>query len=108
MNIADEIPDGSIKKTNLLKSLSGNSVISGDIKGVQEKVQFINYATLIFSGNALPSMQLGKAEKRRFVMLPFRAIFDKTKNIKIKLNLFASDEQKKMLIKGGKLNLLRD
>ncbi len=35
-------------------------------------------------------------------------LFDKTKNIKIKLNLFASDEQKKMLIKGGKLNLLRD
>ena len=35
-------------------------------------------------------------------------LFDKTKNKKIKLNLFASEEQKKMLIKGGKLNLLRD
>ena len=35
-------------------------------------------------------------------------LFDKTKNKEIKLNLFASEEQKKMLIKGGKLNLLKD
>lgn len=97
VNIADEIPDGSIKKTNLLKSLSGNSVISGDIKGVQEKVQFINYATLIFSGNALPSMQLGKAEKRRFVMLPFRAIFDKTKNPEFSKELMTASNAEYML-----------
>ena len=97
VNIADEIPDGSIKKTNLLKSLSGNSVISGDIKGVQEKVQFINYATLIFSGNSLPSMQLGKAEKRRFVMLPFRAVFDKTKNPEFSKELMNASNAEYML-----------
>ena len=81
MNIADEIPHGySLKKTNLLKSLSGNSLISGEVKFQNEKIQFTNYATLIFSGNSLPSMPLGKAEKRRFVFLPFKASFDKTKN----------------------------
>ena len=97
VNITDEIPDGIIKKTNLLKSLSGNSVISGDIKGVQEKVQFINYATLIFSGNVLPSMQLGKAEKRRFVMLPFRAVFDRTKNPEFSKELMTASNAEYML-----------
>ena len=97
VNITDEIPDVSIKKTNLLKSLSGNSVISGEIKGVQKKIQFINYATLIFSGNTLPSMQLGKAEKRRFVMLPFRAEFGKTKNPEFSRELMTPSNAEYML-----------
>ncbi len=35
-------------------------------------------------------------------------LLDKTQNIEIKLTLFASEEQKRMLLKGGKLNLLKE
>ena len=78
-NITDEIPRNLTIRTDLIKSLSGNSMISGELKGFNGKIQFRNYATLVFSGNTLPHMQINKAERRRFVLVPFKASFDKTK-----------------------------
>ena len=78
-NITDEIPKDLKIRTDLIKSLSGNSMISGELKGRNGKIQFRNYATLVFSGNDLPHMQIKKAEKRRFVLIPFQASFDKAR-----------------------------
>jgi len=54
-NIGGDIPSTKIQSTAMLKQLSGGDIISAEIKGVQDPINFRNYAKLIFSCNEMPS-----------------------------------------------------
>ena len=75
-NLSDEISNQTPNRIQILKHLSGDGVISVELKGQNEKIQFTNNAKLFFFGNELPLLPLKKAERRRYVFIPFNASFE--------------------------------
>jgi len=71
-NICDENPAGALKDFDKFKSLTGDSYVEGEIKGVQKKVRFWNTAKMLFLCNEIPPAdKADEAYYARWVILPF-------------------------------------
>lgn len=77
VNIETDMSATHIKETGLLKSLSGDDMLSAEFKGVN-KFNFVNYALMIFTTNNMPTFSdSSDGFKRRVVTLPFNKRFHK-------------------------------
>jgi len=63
-NICDENPSGALSNFDKFKALTGDSFIEGEIKGVQQKINFWNTAKMIFLCNKIPPV--GRADDAYF------------------------------------------
>ena len=76
-NIGDDIDDGYIPNTALFKKITDGGLIKGENKG-ETAFEFNPYCKLIFSANDMPRMKdKTGAVKRRLVIIPFNATFEK-------------------------------
>jgi putative DNA primase/helicase len=79
-NIGDDINDDCLqgKATSKFKMIITGNDIKAEYKG-QQPFQFKPYAKLLFSANEIPRMKTKGLEaiKRRLVIIPFNAIFNK-------------------------------
>lgn len=77
-NIGDDIGDDFIPDTAIFKKLVTGDRINVERKG-QQPFEFNSYAKLLFSANKIPRMKdKTGAIKRRLVIIPFEATFDKS------------------------------
>lgn len=77
-NIGDDIGDDFIPDTAIFKKLVTGDRINVERKG-QQPFEFNSYAKLLFSANKIPRMKdRTGAIKRRLVIIPFEATFDKS------------------------------
>lgn len=72
-NIYADVPTKPLRKNAYLKMLTGGDLISAEIKRVQDRVKFYNYAKLIFSGNEPPKLKrVEEAVVHRFLPIKCR------------------------------------
>ncbi len=84
LNISPEMSYNILKKTDILKQLTGGDLVRGE-KKFKEPFQFINYAKLIFIGNEIPfSVDKSFAFYRRMFLVEFPRRFE----IKLKADPF--------------------
>lgn len=77
-NIGDDIGEDFIPDTAIFKKLVTGDRINVERKG-QQPFEFNSYAKLLFSANKIPRMKdKTGAIKRRLVIIPFEATFDKS------------------------------
>lgn len=55
-NLCGELPKERLLDTGFFKEATGEDQIDGEIKGVQKRISFTNYAKFVFSGNELPEL----------------------------------------------------
>jgi P4 family phage/plasmid primase-like protien len=84
-NISGEINESALKSTGMFKSLTGRDTIEANRK-FKERVQFQNYAKLIFSANEIPiTKDMSHAFFNRWIILDFPYTFHtKTEYAKLK------------------------
>lgn len=74
LNYSDDIGNGFIKETNILKRLTGGNRLTAEYKG-KDPFEFINEAKLIFTCNALPSFHdSSHGMERRPMIIEWRRI----------------------------------
>lgn len=56
-NIAGELNSKTLRNTDYFKRATGDDTLDADIKHSQEKIQFYNYAKMMFSANTLPKTE---------------------------------------------------
>ena len=75
-NIAGDIPSKGLKRTGILKSLTGEDLVNADVK-YKKDFNFVSYAKLIFSANILPRTDDDTyAFYRRWILLSFPYTFE--------------------------------
>lgn len=77
VNVGDDISDGYINDTSMLKKLVTGEALTVERKGL-DPFQFENYSKLLFSANSIPRLGKGsdtKALNRRMMIVPFNATF---------------------------------
>lgn len=78
VNIETDMSATHIKQTGLLKTLSGNDVLSAEFKGMN-KFTFTNYALMIFTTNNMPTFaDSSHGFARRIITLPFNKQMSKS------------------------------
>lgn len=83
-NISPEISHNILKRTDILKQLTGVDLVRGE-KKFKDEFHFVNYSKLIFIGNEVPySEDKSFAFYRRMLLIPFPKRFE----IKIKADPF--------------------
>ena len=78
-NIGDDISDGYINDTSIVKKLVTGEALTVERKGT-DPFMFENYSKLLFSANSIPRLGKGsdtKALNRRMMIVPFNATFSK-------------------------------
>lgn len=85
VNFAGDINADSIEDWALIRSLSGNDVITGEDKG-KDPDEFVNRATLIFAFNKLPETDNEKSTMTRLVLLTFDKTFDVSDDFEEKMH----------------------
>lgn len=79
LNVCTDIDSRSPKSLHLLKALTSGDPIRAERK-YQTPFSFVNSALMLFSCNQLPNFsEAGDAIARRFIVVPFRQTFSKTK-----------------------------
>ena len=79
-NIYADVPTKPLRKNAYLKMLTGGDLISAEIKRVQDRVKFYNYAKLIFSGNEPPKLKrVEEAVVHRFLPIKCRREWEEKK-----------------------------
>lgn len=69
-NIAGDVGNGTLYDTSAFKQLTGGDLVSGEIKGMQKRVEFVNSTKMIYSLNRLPrSWDTTNAFYRRFKLI---------------------------------------
>ena len=87
INISPEMSYNVLKKTDVIKSLTGKDLVRGERK-FKDEFHFVNYAKLIFIGNEIPySTDKSFAFYRRMFLIEFPKRFE----IKIKADPFIVD-----------------
>jgi putative DNA primase/helicase len=87
INISPEMSYNVLKKTDVIKSLTGKDLVRGERK-FKDEFHFVNYAKLIFIGNEIPySTDKSFAFYRRMFLVEFPKRFE----IKIKADPFIID-----------------
>jgi len=75
-NIAGDMPSKGLKRTGILKSLTGEDVVNADIK-YKKDFNFVNFAKFIFSANTLPMTDDDTyAFYRRWILISFPYTFE--------------------------------
>lgn len=109
-NISDDLPQAAVRFTGVLKQLTGNSPMWGDIKNHKEGISFINYAKPIYACNELPecgdetdaffSRMISITLKKKFLPKDSPEIND--------INVFTADPflKNKLSTPGGKSGIL--
>ncbi|MBA7496203.1 hypothetical protein ES702_06801 [subsurface metagenome] len=88
INISPEMSYNVLKKTDVIKSLTGGDLVRGERK-FKDEFHFVNYAKLIFIGNEIPySTDKSFAFYRRMFLIEFPKRFE----IKIKADPFIVDK----------------
>jgi P4 family phage/plasmid primase-like protien len=81
VNIVTE-PDIKRFSTEIVKSLSGQDLISGEVKGKQKLINFTNYAKIIIVANQLPRVDdKSLAWWERVILLEFPVVIPEEKRI---------------------------
>ena len=81
-NIGDDISDEFLADASEFKKICTGEMIDAEQKG-QPKFQFEPYVKMMFSANSIPRIGKGRdsgAVLRRLVIVPFNAVFDKSKS----------------------------
>jgi len=81
-NIGGDIPPNMLKETSSIKELTGNDMISAKRKFMTD-INFVNYAKLIFSANALPSSNddsKGFWDRWILIKLPYTFVYPEMYN----------------------------
>ena len=81
-NIGDDISDKFLADASEFKKICTGEMIDAEQKG-QPKFQFEPYVKMMFSANSIPRIGKGRdsgAVLRRLVIVPFNAVFDKSKS----------------------------
>ena len=81
-NIGDDISDEFLADASEFKKICTGEMIDAEQKG-QPKFQFEPYLKMMFSANSIPRIGKGRdsgAVLRRLVIVPFNAVFDKSKS----------------------------
>lgn len=81
-NIGDDISDNFVDDASEFKKICTGETIDAEQKG-QPKFQFEPYVKMMFSANSVPRIGKGRdssAVLRRLVIIPFNAVFDKSKS----------------------------
>lgn len=75
-NICDDDPSSAVSKFGTLKTLTGESYIEGEKKGIQEKIHFWNTAKLIFTCNYIPEVDTSdETYYGRWIIIPHNKSF---------------------------------
>ncbi|KXB06738.1 hypothetical protein AKJ51_02960 [candidate division MSBL1 archaeon SCGC-AAA382A20] len=75
-NIRADLSDKKLEQTGGFKMLTGQDLIEGEQKWVQETLDFYNHAKLIYSANELPKTDdRTEAFFRRWIIIPFENHF---------------------------------
>lgn len=83
VNFSEEEPPSAFKDGGVIKKLTGNSPVYGDVKH-KAAFEFINKARLIISYNELPEFtDQTKGFKRRLLILPCEQDFDASRHLRI-------------------------
>ena len=78
-NIAGDVGSATLYDTDTFKRLTGGDLVSGEIKGLQRRVNFLNTAKMLYSFNRLPrTRDTTPAYYRRFELLEFVQDFEAT------------------------------
>lgn len=81
-NIGDDISDEFLADASEFKKICTGEMIDAEQKG-QPKFQFEPYVKMMFSANSIPRIGKGRdsgAVLRRLAIVPFNAVFDKSKS----------------------------
>jgi putative DNA primase/helicase len=76
-NVSDEHPASLVKDFEKFKALTGESMVEGEIKGVQKKIFFRNTAKMIFLCNEIPPIEhADDSFYSRWIVIPFNKCFN--------------------------------
>lgn len=100
-NISGDVSGGKLKDTSIFKQLTGGDFISGEVKMIQKRPLFVNWAKMLYGFNQLPeSTDQTMAFFRRFEMILLTQDFSQRGNKNLIHELIHEDEM------SGLLNLL--
>jgi putative DNA primase/helicase len=107
-NMHHDLPARALNHTGMFKSLTGNDVISADVKFRPSPLMFTNYAKMIFAMNKVPiSKDVTSAFFRRLIFINFPNKFEGDKMDPNKLKKISTPEEMSGFLNWALEGLLR-
>jgi putative DNA primase/helicase len=102
VNISGDLPQRALEDTGILKEISGDDVISAEIKGVAKEITFQNTCRLFASMNKMMASPTDKTDAwyNRFLIIPFEIVIPEEKQDKHLIDKFDKEAVLNWCIEG--------